>query len=100
MPWLWAPITLFIRISCEYVEAFEQIIRAYGHLIAASLQRFQILGDVFSGNTRFQQTLAVFYEDILQFHKHTYKFVRRNGETSLLLSCHIEDFAAGESPGR
>lgn len=94
MPWLWAPITLILRISCEYVEAFEQIIRAYSR-IATSLQRFQILGDVFSGNARFQQTLAVFYEDILQFHKHAYKFVRRNGERLFhILPCHLESFSS------
>lgn len=79
LPWIWAPISLILRISCEYVEAFEQIIRGYNR-IATSLQRCQILSGAFSGNSRFQQTLAVFYENILQFHKHAYKFVRRNGK--------------------
>jgi hypothetical protein len=79
LPWVWAPISLILRISCEYVEAFEQIVRGYNR-IATSLERFRLLSTVFSSNDRFQQTLAVFYEDILQFHKHAYKFVRRNGE--------------------
>lgn len=78
MPWVWAPITLVLRIACEYVEAFEEFVKGYGR-IAASLQCFEILGTAFSGNTQFQQTLAIFYADILEFHKHAYKFVRRNG---------------------
>lgn len=78
MPWIWAPITLILRIASEYVEAFEQLVKGYSR-IAESLQRFEILANVFDGDTQFQQTLAVFYADILEFHKHAYKFVRRNG---------------------
>lgn len=79
LPWAWAPITLILRIACEYVEAFERIMKGYSR-IASALKRFEILGDAFSGNPDFQNTMAVFYADILQFHKHAYKFVRRNGE--------------------
>jgi hypothetical protein len=79
LPWIWAPITLILRIACEYVGAFEQIIKGYAS-IAESLKRFEILSDAFIGNPEFQQTLAVFYADILEFHKHAYKFVRRSGK--------------------
>jgi hypothetical protein len=79
MPWIWAPITLVLRIASEYVEAFEKLVEGYSR-IAASLQRFELLGHAFSGDTQFQQTLAIFYADILEFHKHAYKFVRRNGQ--------------------
>lgn len=78
LPWVWAPITLILRIACEYVEAFEQIMKGYSR-IASALKRFEILSEAFSRNAEFQQTMAVFYADILQFHKHAYKFVRRNG---------------------
>lgn len=78
MPWIWAPITLVLRIASEYVEAFEKLVEGYSR-IAASLQRFEVLGKAFNGDTEFQQTLAIFYADILEFHKHAYKFVRRNG---------------------
>ncbi|RMJ17032.1 hypothetical protein CDV36_003297 [Fusarium kuroshium] len=78
LPWIWAPITLILRIACEYVGAFEQIIKGYSS-IAESLKRFEILSDAFIGNQEFQQTLAVFYADILEFHKNAYKFVRRSG---------------------
>ena len=48
--------------------------------IADALGRFQILSDVYINEADFQQTLAIFYADILQFHRHAYKFVRRSGE--------------------
>ncbi|KAH7241487.1 hypothetical protein BKA59DRAFT_529143 [Fusarium tricinctum] len=77
LPWIWAPITLILRVASEFVEAFEQIIRGYAS-IAESLRRFEILSDTFINEPDFQQTLAVFYADILKFHKHAYKFVRRS----------------------
>lgn len=88
MPWIWAPITLILRVASEYVDAFEQLIKGYGR-IATSLQRFELLGHAFSDDTQFQQTLAIFYADILQFHKHAYTFVRRNGQCSMQTHCMI-----------
>ncbi|EEU35842.1 uncharacterized protein NECHADRAFT_20921, partial [Fusarium vanettenii 77-13-4] len=85
LPWIWAPITLILRIACEYVGAFEKIIKGYSS-IAESLKRFEILSDAFLGNPEFQQTLAVFYADILEFHKHAYKFVRRSGWKLMFLT--------------
>lgn len=79
LPWIWAPISLILRVASEYVEAFEQIIKGYAS-IASSLSRFEILSATFTSDSNFQQTLAVFYADILQFHTHAYKFVRRSGE--------------------
>ncbi|KAF4968621.1 hypothetical protein FSARC_3996, partial [Fusarium sarcochroum] len=78
LPWIWAPITLILRIASEYVEAFEKIIKGYAS-IAECLKRFEVLSDVFISQSDFQQTLAVFYADILTFHKYAYKFVRRSG---------------------
>ncbi|KAH8690624.1 NACHT domain protein [Talaromyces proteolyticus] len=78
LPWIWAPIKLILKISSDYVEAFEQIVKAYSR-IGESLTRFKVLSETFSQNTEFQQTFAVFYVDILQFHKEAYKFVRRSG---------------------
>ncbi|GFP52831.1 hypothetical protein TASIC1_0002001500 [Trichoderma asperellum] len=79
LPWIWAPITLILRVASEHVEAFEQIIKGYAQL-AESLVRFEVLDCAFKDNPDFQQTLAVFYADILQFHRHAYKFVRRSGK--------------------
>ncbi|CAG1972118.1 unnamed protein product [Fusarium graminearum] len=78
LPWIWAPITLILRISSEFVEAFEEIIKGYAS-IAESLKRFEILSDALITEPDFQQTVAVFYADILKFHKYAYKFVRRSG---------------------
>ncbi|KAH6867418.1 chromatin remodelling complex Rsc7/Swp82 subunit-domain-containing protein [Thelonectria olida] len=85
LPWIWAPISLILRVASEYVEAFEQIIGGYSR-IASSLSRFEILSDVFVRNQDFQQTLAVFYADILEFHKYAYQFVRRSGWKLLFLT--------------
>ncbi|KAL7964170.1 hypothetical protein HDV63DRAFT_398832 [Trichoderma sp. SZMC 28014] len=85
LPWIWAPITLVLRVASEFVEAFDQIIKGYSQ-IADSLQRFDILNTAFSNDHHFQQALAVFYADILQFHKHAYKFVKRSGWKLLFLT--------------
>jgi hypothetical protein len=85
LAWIWAPITLILRIASEYVEAFEQIVKGYSR-IAEWLGRFKTLSKSFATNMDFQPTLAVFYSDILLFHKNAYQFVRRNSE--FLLSLH------------
>ncbi|KAI3340581.1 hypothetical protein F4824DRAFT_487048 [Ustulina deusta] len=77
LPWLWAPISVILKISSDYVEAFEQIVKAYSR-IGESLTRFEALRESFHQNTAFQQTLAIFYADILEFHKQAYKSVRRS----------------------
>jgi hypothetical protein len=79
LAWVWAPLTLILRVASEYMEAFEQLMKGYKR-IADALGRFEILGDAFIENADFQHTIAIFYADILQFHKHAYKFVRRNSE--------------------
>ncbi|KAH8803560.1 hypothetical protein F5884DRAFT_904077 [Xylogone sp. PMI_703] len=78
LSWIWAPISLILRIASEYVEAFEQIMKGYSR-ISESLRRIDILRAAFISDSEFQETLAVFYADILEFHKHAYKFVRRSG---------------------
>ncbi|KAF3065606.1 hypothetical protein CFAM422_009661 [Trichoderma lentiforme] len=85
LPWIWAPVALILHVASEYVDAFEQIIKGYSQL-AESLGRFELLGNAFIRDPDFQQTLAVFYADILQFHKHAYKFVRRSGWKLLFLT--------------
>ncbi|KAF8856921.1 hypothetical protein BDZ45DRAFT_624593 [Acephala macrosclerotiorum] len=85
LAWIWAPVTLILRVSSEYVEAFEHIIKGYSK-IAESLVRFEVLGDAFRSNLDFQHTIAVFYADILQFHKHAYKFVKRSGWKLMFLT--------------
>ncbi|KAL7824116.1 hypothetical protein V8C26DRAFT_15033 [Trichoderma gracile] len=77
LPWIWAPIKLVLKISADYIEAFEQIIKVYSKL-AEPLARFNLFQLSFSKNPEVQRTLAVYYSDILKFHGEAYKFVRRN----------------------
>ncbi|KAF4987182.1 hypothetical protein FDECE_15563 [Fusarium decemcellulare] len=85
LSWIWAPIILILRVASEYVEAFEKIIKGYSS-IAESLKRFEILSDAFINEPEFQKTLAIFYADILQFHKHAYKFIRRSSWKLMFLT--------------
>ncbi|KAK2031757.1 hypothetical protein LX32DRAFT_257615 [Colletotrichum zoysiae] len=78
MAWIWAPIKLILKISSDYVDAFDKIIGAYAR-IAEPLARFKILHQTFYQSVELQQTFAIFYSDILKFHKEAYKFVRRSG---------------------
>ncbi|KAH7303097.1 hypothetical protein B0I35DRAFT_384399 [Stachybotrys elegans] len=77
MPWIWAPIKLILKISSDHIEAFEKIIKAYSQ-IAEPLQRFKIIDRAFSSDKDVQRSLAIFYSDILKFHKEAYRFVRRS----------------------
>ncbi|KAK0613980.1 hypothetical protein B0T14DRAFT_592027 [Immersiella caudata] len=76
LPWIWAPIKLVLKIAADYIEAFERIIRAYSQ-IADSLRRFQLLERSFQGKPEIYPTFAIFYANILTFHKTAYKFVSR-----------------------
>ena len=103
LPWIWAPIKLILKvkltrrmpvgklgfqlirhclhkIASDYVAAFEKIVIAYAR-IAEPLARFQIIEATYSDSSEVQRTLAVFYSDILRFHKEAYKFVKRGGQS-------------------
>ncbi|PTB59829.1 hypothetical protein M431DRAFT_56976, partial [Trichoderma harzianum CBS 226.95] len=77
LPWIWAPIKLILTIAADFVEALERIVAAYSQ-IAESLPRIEMLGEAFGKRIEFQEILAVFYSDILKFHRHAYMFVRRS----------------------
>ena len=66
------------QLASEHIESFKIIIDAYAQ-IAETLPRFDRLGEAFKANPEFQQVLAVFYADILRFHKEAYIFLRRSG---------------------
>ncbi|ESA44365.1 hypothetical protein GE21DRAFT_2385 [Neurospora crassa] len=85
LPWIWAPIKLILKVSSDYTDAFERIIKAYSE-IAESLPRFHIISDALRNSKEMQQVLAVFYADILTFHKEAYIFVRRSGWRILFLT--------------
>lgn len=58
---------------------FEKLIEAYGR-IADVLPRFDRLTKVFSHGRNIEAVLALVYADILEFHRHTYKFLCRKCE--------------------
>lgn len=76
LPWIWAPIKLILKISSDYIDAFERIITAYSR-IAESLSRFQLLEVSFKGQPQLYPVFVIYYADILRFHKAAYKFVTR-----------------------
>lgn len=75
---VWAPIKLLLHIADEYTEGFNKLIDAYSQ-IAKHLPRFDRLGSALSHQVDFQSVLADVYLDILEFHRHAYKFLRRSG---------------------
>ncbi|KAK8026415.1 NACHT domain protein [Apiospora marii] len=95
LPWVWAPITLILRVSSDHLEAFDHILSSYAK-IADSLKRFGVLDKRFSRNQSFQETAAVFYADILEFHKHAYQFVTRSCRNSPLAEENTEKLQRSE----
>ncbi|KAL7792442.1 hypothetical protein V8C37DRAFT_416340 [Trichoderma ceciliae] len=77
LPWIWAPIKLVLQVASDHIDAFRIIIDAYAQ-IAESLPRFSILAESLKSSPGFQETLAVFYADILRFHGEAYELVRRS----------------------
>lgn len=66
-------------MTTEYEDAFDKIILHYCR-IGEVLIRFQTLQGTFGQHPEFQQILAIFYSDILEFNGEAYKFVTRNGK--------------------
>jgi predicted methyltransferase len=60
------------------MKSFTQLLDAYEQ-IAQHLPRFDRLAAVFHDTPEFQSILADVYVDILEFHSHAYKFLRRGG---------------------
>ncbi|ORY13015.1 hypothetical protein BCR34DRAFT_600139 [Clohesyomyces aquaticus] len=72
------PYLQWIWLAKDYTDAFEKLIAAYSH-IAECLPRFDRLSDAYRNNPDFQRVLAVIYSDIVEFHRHAYKFFRKSG---------------------
>jgi hypothetical protein len=75
---IWAPVKLLLTIADEYTSGFEKLVEAYSQ-IAHHLPRFDRLSDAFKEQPDFQAILADVYTDLLEFHFHAYKFLRRSG---------------------
>ena len=75
---IWAPIKLLLQIADEYTKGFEELVNAYGQ-IAQHLPRLDRYAFLFDSHPDFQAVLADVYSDILDFHTHAYKIIRRSG---------------------
>ncbi|OAP57410.1 hypothetical protein AYL99_08148 [Fonsecaea erecta] len=73
-----APIKLLLQIADEDTNAFDQLLDAYRQ-IAQNLPRLGRFGAAFDDHDDFQAVLAEIYSDILEFHSHAYKYLRRGG---------------------
>jgi hypothetical protein len=67
------------KLATDNLGAFEKLMKAYSQ-IAELLPRLNQLSDALRDKSDFQQVLAMVYSDILEFHRHAYKFFRRNGQ--------------------
>lgn len=59
--------------------AFDKLIEAYDR-IAETLPRLDQLAVAFKSNPMLLTKLALYYADVLEFHRRAYKFVRRKCE--------------------
>ncbi|KAJ2988979.1 hypothetical protein NUW58_g3702 [Xylaria curta] len=74
LPYIWAPIKLMLRITSDYLGAFDKLIEAYGR-IAETMPRLKKLSDAFKDNPTLLTKLALYYADVLEFHRRAYKFL-------------------------
>lgn len=68
-----------IKLSSEYLSSLEKLLEAY-EMICDNMPRFEQFGIAFQKDSSFQQVLALFYADILEFHRRAYKFFRAKGK--------------------
>jgi hypothetical protein len=61
----------------------EKLMDAYSQ-IADALPRFNRFQSAFHYDPNIKQALALVYEDILEFHRNTYVFLKRGGKSSIL----------------
>lgn len=59
--------------------AFDNLLEAYDR-IAETLPRLDRLANTFKNNPTLLTKLALYYADVLEFHRRAYKFVKRKGE--------------------
>ena len=68
----WRPL----QIASDYLGAFDKLLEAYDR-IATTLPRIKELGEAFKDSPTLLSKLALYYADILEFHRRAYKFVTR-----------------------
>ncbi|KAI0376508.1 hypothetical protein F5Y04DRAFT_209138 [Hypomontagnella monticulosa] len=76
LPWAWAPIKLALQITSDYLDAFDKLVEAYAR-ISETLPRLERIRGAFKDDASVLTKLALYYADILEFHRRSYKFIRR-----------------------
>lgn len=69
-----------VQIAQGHISALEKLIDAYA-MIGEAIPRFDRLSHAFKDDSEFLQVMGYFYEDILEFHRRSYMFFRRRGES-------------------
>ncbi|KAK7715789.1 general transcription repressor [Botryosphaeria dothidea] len=70
LPWIW--------LASDYSSSLQKLLDSYAQ-ICDTLPRFDRLSVAFKNNVHFQKVLAMFYADILEFHRQAYKFFTQRG---------------------
>ena len=73
------------QIASDFTGVLNTLLSAYSQ-IADAMPDFSRIGTAFQDTPRVREVLALMYEDILEFHRRAYKFLRRRGEKSSRVS--------------
>ncbi|KAG4441376.1 hypothetical protein IFR05_003133 [Cadophora sp. M221] len=76
LPWVWAPVKLILQLASDHPNVLDKLLEAYNQ-IAGTLPRFDRFQSAFHYDANVSQALALVYEDILEFHRNTYLFLKR-----------------------
>ncbi|KAH7343012.1 hypothetical protein BKA65DRAFT_587311 [Rhexocercosporidium sp. MPI-PUGE-AT-0058] len=92
LPWVWAPVKLILQLASDHPIILDKLLEAYSQ-IANVLPRFDRFQSAFDYDANVSQALALVYEDILEFHRNTYLFLRR-GAWHIFFDSLWKDFGA------
>ncbi|KAF7874046.1 hypothetical protein EAF04_002718 [Stromatinia cepivora] len=66
--YVWGPMKFCLQIASSWAESFDTLLDAYQQL-AENIPLLEQYVHLFEGNTHIINVLALFYEDILEFHQ-------------------------------
>ncbi|KAH7302967.1 hypothetical protein B0I35DRAFT_447536 [Stachybotrys elegans] len=85
LPFAWAPMKLFLQITADHLDAFDKLVEAYSK-IADTLPHVNILAESFSDKPSMLTKIALYFAELLEFHRRAYKFVRRQSWKSFFMT--------------
>jgi hypothetical protein len=75
---------VFSQIASDFSTKLDSLLNAYSQ-VADAMPDFSRIGTAFQDTPSVREVLAFIYEDILEFHRRAYKFLRRRGQLVLKL---------------